>query len=316
MATKGLEPINYSYLVVSFIVLILCYYFLRSTQTQLYKKKMNDSVGQRKTIKVTTQKGEIYMDPNIFEMHIKRMKSHITELNKNFSDNECADLKKYLDKTKDNVNSYIKLNTDSIDPDFCSPLNKNVLIDDSILNERELLKANLDTSDNSHKLKHSILDLLIDMDIILFMIRSSLCKNGNLDLSFIDGLILELYRNNCINNKPDFIQKDTIYIPAELPSNTKVFETQPPSKYLDGSQDIMKCHDDLYKNNYTPVEQTTRSEMLHKNSCLSHNTNTDFIDNIKKNNTFCTGLNKRNSEKYKRNQNPEVDKSGRTSLSG
>jgi hypothetical protein len=206
--TKSVEPINYYYLATSVVLLIICYYFLCSTENKLRIKKIEKDNIESKSIKVRTSKGEILMDPNIFEMHIKRMRGNIFELNKKFTSADCANIKRYIDNTKSNITSYININTDDIDPSFCDSNSNMRLIDDNAVRELELLKhkltkaAETDSGEDlsNDKMRYSMLEILIDMDIILFLVRSSMCKNGVLDISAIDGLIMELYRNNCMNN--------------------------------------------------------------------------------------------------------------------
>ena len=100
---QPIEFINYSYLGAAIVLLIICYYFLQSTKEKLHKKNLEKDDIQRKSIKVQTNKGEIAMDPNVFEMHMKRMKDNIIELNKNFSAKDCGNIKKYLERTKLNT---------------------------------------------------------------------------------------------------------------------------------------------------------------------------------------------------------------------
>ena len=65
---QPIEFINYSYLGASIVLLIICYYFLQSTKEKLHKKNLEKDTIQRKSIKVQTNKGEIAMDPNVFEI--------------------------------------------------------------------------------------------------------------------------------------------------------------------------------------------------------------------------------------------------------
>lgn len=221
--TKSVEPINYYYLATSVVLLIICYYFLCSTENKLRIKKIEKDNIESKSIKVRTSKGEIMMDPNIFEMHIKRMRGNIFELNKKFTSADCANIKRYIDNTKSNITSYININNDDIDPSFCSANSNMRIIDDNAVRELELLKHKLnkavetDSGEDlsNDKMRYSMLEILIDMDIILFLVRSSMCKNGVLDISAIDGLIMELYRNNCMNNNSN-IKKNTVNITKKI----------------------------------------------------------------------------------------------------
>jgi hypothetical protein len=284
---KSIEPVNYSYFIASVILLIICYYFLKSTQVQLHEKNLIENDAQKKTIKVRTAKGEIYMDPNIFEMHIKHMKTNIIELNTQFSDKECVELKKYLDKTKNNTSEYININTN---PDLCNINTQPKLINDIILEKRELLKHKLDSNDSNtdststDNIQQSILELLIDIDIILLLVKSSMCKNGTLDFSLIDTVMLELYKNKCSEIQPN-IQKNNEYkLNLEIPNLiNKGFTPKPAFRKLDGDQNLVNEYEYLYKNNSTikpsdiiPSDNKQRGKRMRDS--ISHNTNKDFTD--------------------------------------
>ena len=240
---KSIDPVNYSYFIVSVILLIICYYFLKSTQVQLHEKNLIENDTQKKTIKVRTAKGEIYMDPNIFEMHMNRMKNNIMELNTQFSEKDCGELKKYIDKTKNNTSEYININTN---PDLCNINAQSKLMNDIILEKRELLKHKLDSNDSNtnststDNIQQSIIELLIDIDIILLLVKSSMCKNGKLDFSLIDAVMLELYKNKCSEIQPN-IQKNNEYkLNLEIPNLiNEGFTPEPAFRKLDGDQNLV-----------------------------------------------------------------------------
>lgn len=204
-----IETINYTYLGVSVVLLIITYYTLRKTKSSIQKIELDESNIERKSILVKTKNGDIKMDPNIFEMHMNRMKKNIIKLNENLTASDCVNIKEHLIRAKKNTKSYINLNYNNVDSDFCDMGSRFKLVDDYILQERELLRKklsnrtqqeNIDDS-GTDNLRYSLLELLIDIDIILFLIRSSLCKQGKLDLSIMDQLLLELYRTNCMDPK-------------------------------------------------------------------------------------------------------------------
>ena len=206
-----IDEVNYKYLGVAIIFLIITYYYLNETKHTIHKKEIDNS--HKNAIKIATSKGEILMDPNIFEIHMTRLKDNIITLNKNFTPKDCPKLKKHLDKAKVNTRAYINMNTNNINSSFCDINYENGILYDSILQERELLKNKLsnktekddnDETIDSDNMRYTLLELVIDIDIILFLIRSSLCKKGSLDLSCLDSAILELYRNNCLNEIPEF----------------------------------------------------------------------------------------------------------------
>lgn len=339
---QPIEFINYSYLGAAIVLLIVCYYFLQSTKEKLHKKNLEKDDIQRKSIKVQTNKGEIAMDPNVFEMHMKRMKDNIIELNKNFSAKDCGNIKKYLERTKLNTKSYI--NANNVNSDFCDIKSKFGMIDDYILQERDLLKNKLasktesdSAADNSSdKMRYSILEILIDIDIILFLVRSSLCKKGKLDLTAIDSLILELYRTNCEDPSTKKLSHDLDNLDSDYVSPVMDFvfdgkegfnggngiHVDVTSRTLDGSQ-IMNNGPTVNYENLLLTEQNERTgksqRMVIDNKLLvSHEMPSEFIDNIDKGRMFFTGntrkLNNGRNTQATLSYNPHVDRTGRTSL--
>ena len=132
------ESINYTYLGVSVVLLIVSYYLLYSTKLETHKEKKKGEI-RKDTVLVQTDKGEIKMDPNIFEMHMNKMKDNIIKLSENLSNSKCGVIKQYLDDTKDNTKSFIELNNGNY-KDFCNLDTQYKLVDNHILKEREFLR--------------------------------------------------------------------------------------------------------------------------------------------------------------------------------
>lgn len=333
---KELEPINYYYLAISVIVLIICYYYLCYTDNKLHIKKIEKDNIESKSIKVITLNGEIMMDPNIFEMHIKRMRGNIFELNKKFTKGDCKNIKNYLDNTKSNINSYININTNNMDPNFCNMNSDIRLVDNNILQEIELLRNKLtkvtendlngDISNES--MKYSMLEILIDMDIILSLVRSSMCKNGVLDLLEIDNLIIELYKNNCaqydsnINTKFNKSPELGMHlIPDSNSNNLKKIINSDTNRYTTNSQDIdygnsIEFENNLLKNNIIKNINNKENNLI----LTSHEKISEFDDNINGsnlNNIFninkLNGVNINKQFSMFRDTN-KIDNTGRTSL--
>lgn len=298
------KSLNYSYLGVTIILLMICYYFLYSTKKGIYHKKLSDDIINRKIITVKTSNGDIMMDPNIFEMHMKRFKDNITELNDKTSNETCESLRHIIKDTNNNMKSYIQLNTEHL-ADFCSE-NTN-LIDESILKERDALKAKIlktarmeNNINEEDKTRLLLLETILDMDIIIFLIKSSLCKKGKLDLSAIDMLILELYRNKCINgNKPPDIfepKKLTVKsfdIPVNTSNKTMNSISIKPVR-LDGSQTISERFiDNPIKKIHKPAEPYKEP----MNNFMSHQYGNEYtnLDNGESANKQYNGFNYRNA---------------------
>jgi hypothetical protein len=200
----GIESVNYKYLGITIIFLIFTIFYLQNIKKGIQRKAIETSYNS--TIKVLTQKGEIYMDPNIFEMYLTRLKNNIISLHQKFDKSNCQHLKQYLNKSKINTKQYIDINTKNVNPLFYDMNNQNNIFNNGILQEKELLKNKLanktegdnnDESDESDKLRYQLLELITDIDLILLLIRLSMCKKGAIDLSCLDQIILELYRTQC-----------------------------------------------------------------------------------------------------------------------
>ena len=134
----SIEPVNYKYFGVSIIFLILTYYYLVNTQNIIHNNNNNN-----KHVIIKTKDGEIGMNPNIFEMHMQRLKNNILYIHKNFNPNKCSIIKKHLANVKIHTKRYIELNKENIDSEFCDLKSRFKLIDDNMLKEREMLKNKL-----------------------------------------------------------------------------------------------------------------------------------------------------------------------------
>jgi hypothetical protein len=347
LKNQTVDPINYYYCCTAVILLLICYYFLQSTKHTLHVKELDKSNIQNKTITVQTKNGEAKMDPNVFEIHLKKMKDDIIELNTNCSFSDCDDIKKYLDKTKTDTQSYINVNVNDVNPEFCDITSKLALTDDHVLQERELLKKKLTNStesdsvaDNtSDRIRYSILELLIDIDIILFLVRSSLCKTGKLDLSNIDSLILELYKNKCVENPSKKLSSDNnvdddssnVNMDMSL-ENTEglvsdkinVSHVGKVANRLSGSQIMKDGFSVFYENKLlthaNKPTDTNQKMTIDNNLLMSHERQPEFIENIGKSGSkFISQSSKLNNELDHRSTiryKPHVDYDSRTCLGG
>lgn len=280
-----IEPINYKYFGIAIVFLLLTYYYLSSTKDHIYKKEIYNK--KYENVKIKTKNGNITMDPNIFEMHMLRTKDNIVFLQKNFNPKKCDMIKKYLENAKNHIKKYIHLNTENINDEFCDFKTRFKLVDDNLVKEREMLKNKLsnktlvDYDDKEEveddNIRYAILELLIDIDIILFLIRSSLCKKGEMDLSVLDQIIMELYRNNCINkSSKDFKHSMDNIIHYSINPDASVFMESQPEKISRSvpSQDIDDTKTHLKKETFKNRKKENNPEVS-----LSHATQKDFCPN-------------------------------------
>jgi hypothetical protein len=226
------EKVNYKYFGIAVVFLIMTYYFLTITQKSIHKKILEKE--ETSGVTVITEKGKVTLDPNIFEMHMKRIKENITYIKSNINTKKCSELKKYLKKAKLLTSEYLNANQDDLTIDFCNS-NRMLFLNDETIKEKELLKKKFktivehdassddedDSDDEANKVKYMTIELLMDMDIILLLLKSSMCKNKTLNLNAIDQIVLDIYRMKCV---------DTESMENELDAETPP-EVDHPSKY-------------------------------------------------------------------------------------
>lgn len=319
-STNTKENINYTYLCVATILLIISYYLLHTLKKEHKEKEKRES-SSKNTILVQTSKGEIKMDANIFEIHMNRMKGNIISLSENMSGSKCSVIKKYLETTKQNTKSFIELNHNN--KDFCKMDIQYKMVNPQILKERELLRKKMlketvletDESKEADKMRYSILELLIDIDIILFLVRASLCKTGKVDLSVMDSFLIELYRINCDNQETQMDGKmidppqDTFVDGGDIDNNhTRDINN---SRNIDTSQIISDktSLSQKNKNQHQKNQKHTRRFV----DVLSHSNNKGFNSNIITAGSMVKGPNR--SIDYNIDpRNPLIDTGSRSSL--
>lgn len=205
------------YFSVSLFALMLACYFLYSTKKYIYKKVIVNKISDAVTVQ--TNNGVIRMDPNVFENHIKRVKSNLLELNRQFSPEICEGILEHLQKNKNETAEFIKQN--QLDGDFCDIDARYKLVDDSIIKKQTELTAQIDrySTDSLESLevlkaKQAVVELLIDLDVILFLVRTTMCPKGKLNLKSLDKMLLALYQANCVdkevNNKLNDVEDNYI----------------------------------------------------------------------------------------------------------
>lgn len=323
MSGYSIEPLNYKYLGIAIVLLIICYYFLQINGNKLRIKPSAAQNIQQKTITVYTKNGDIVMDPNIFELHLKRTKNTINELNNNLDNFDYENINDRIIRAKKSIGAYI--DAQNINTDICSPNNQLSLVDNNMLNERDVLRDSIETSDDSETrqkimLRYAIIELMIDIDIILFLVRSSMCKYGKLDLTAFDELIMELY--NSMGTTSKLMYDELNYELTFEPFNNipNLFNPRPVSisNRLSGSQ---KTKDKTStKNIYT---ENIRDRMAdHKNRAsfdnsilLSHELSPDFADGISPHGMSFISNSYTLKNLFEKSRTPQdIDLNGRSSL--
>jgi len=176
------DHIDYCYLFASIIFLVICYLYIKSTMTMPYKKKINRS-SEKNTINVIIKTDVIKLDPNIFEMYLKKIKEDLILLNEFYTNNQDHQFK--IDKLtipRQQLKSYIGIN--GIDLDLYKANNMQYYKSAQFESARFESDSKLDNTGD--KLNQCIVDLISDIDILIIMVKLSLCKVGILNLSSFD----------------------------------------------------------------------------------------------------------------------------------
>lgn len=174
--------IDYCYLFASIIFLVICYLYIKSTMTMPCKKKINRS-SEKNTINVIIKTDVIKLDPNIFEMYLKKIKEDLILLNEFYTNNQDHQFK--IDKLtipRQQLKSYIGIN--GIDLDLYKANNMQYYKSAQFESARFESDSKLDNTGD--KLNQCIVDLISDIDILIIMVKLSLCKVGILNLSSFD----------------------------------------------------------------------------------------------------------------------------------
>jgi hypothetical protein len=293
---EKINNLNYRYLGCAVLFFLISYYFLYITKKSMIQYDINIKMKDKSSIKVLTSKGEIQMNSNIFEMHMNKTKETINKLTKNITTKDCNSLKKYLDDANINVKNYITLNTNDTNA-LCA--NNNNIFNDSVIKERELLKKKLDKNlkrddinddDISDDIKYNLLNLVTDIDIILFLIKGSVCKKGFIDLTSIDKVILELYRSKCTQTIEPFNDKiNNCTLTPCYDENNYYFDPLINSHLSIKPANINKCDKSIQSaetidvSNTNMIKETFMKKPINNNmTTQSHNVEKDFKCNTVK----------------------------------
>ena len=220
---KITNSIDCTYLGFFIVVLIIFYYFM-------WKKNNYENNYENKPcyVVVQTDSGETMMDTNVFIMYMYKVKFNIMKLGEHLPTKADADsgdvgeqlpgeVDTNLGMIRDNTGTFIKLNTKDLGDIYNLNRYKDV-VDRHTLDEREELRKRISgktiTEDSDEigpdELRHALLGLLVDIDIIIFLAKRSSCKKGKINVVAINKFMRDLHRFNCLNGKCDYV--DTVEI--------------------------------------------------------------------------------------------------------
>lgn len=218
---------EYKYLCVSIILLMISYYFLKFTKNNMFYISNINEIENNKFNKTVYLKNnnELEVDSNLFEMYMGKLKNNIIKTSSNITNEECRGLKKYLDKSKSILNREID-NIKKYDNNFCTNefdrlINLNVVeyrkkIDKELnIHNSDKLKNESNNLNKVDELKDKIIDILVDIEIISYLIRNTSCKRNEVDISYINTLLQQIYNTKCnsVDNTVDHFTSNNFESP-------------------------------------------------------------------------------------------------------
>jgi hypothetical protein len=229
----GGKEITYRYLFISLVILFVVYYMLVNLRNNLHKKK-NSLI--ENSILIESDDEVMRVKPDILDSHLNRLKDNLVLLNSSFDTKNCEIIRNYLENSHSDLQDFIRLQdltNNAVSNDICSVDNDDIIIDSYIAKERKLIERKLmekndliyrsdvdeeeeERKTRSLRFKLALYDIIIDIEVITFLIRNSICKNGKIDMRNIHELLYQLYNNNCLIGETE-MQKDKAFPSLKMP---------------------------------------------------------------------------------------------------
>lgn len=187
---------------------------------------INQNNLENNTILIKTDKDVMKIQPDLFDTHLNNLKMNLTILNKDFTQKNCLEIKKYLDLSHKDLQRFIIENKSpdmEINDDFYKldqELLRNKLLnrsDLSQLSDKDDIYTQL--SEEQLELKLSLLDVIRDIETITLLLRNSRGENGRLDLINLHSVIEKMYQNKCLDGYGNELESELIYDDLLLRSN-------------------------------------------------------------------------------------------------
>jgi len=275
------KNITYIYLIISLIILIIVIQILYKTQNSISKKKYNLS---NNTILLEQDDIIIKVKPEMLDGHLTTLKDNLMKLNNKITNSKCAELKQFLINAKKDLANFI--DTTNIDKNkLCHYKNDGIFINKMLAKEKKMLKEkminrrtmtyNIDDDDETFEeleSKMALVDIILDIEIITFIIRNSLCNDKNINLDKLYKLIEKIYELKCVktDDKKEEEENDIDY--ENFKSHMTDFNET--IYYLKYNESYNKLYGDTNYNLYTPsrnsllepinIERTTHNETANK----------------------------------------------------
>ncbi len=258
--------VNFLYLITAIIILIFVYILLMNTKKSIHNKKI-----------LLETKKKLYEIPyDMSDVYLSNIRKNLPLLYKS-ADKSCENLRKFIDSTHKDLENFMgdgpKTDKKIADID---------LMRYDVMTEYEFLKNGLETTSDDSQTK-AFINILIDIEIILYLIRNDMCRDKKLVLTSLHNLMEELYTNRCkdgetydmitvenftgdLNEMTDIIGLDAV--------NVKKYLNQGVSTYGECSQNIKKnvLDDEIYSN-----EEETPLYTIYKGSNMPKIDKRDLI---------------------------------------
>ena len=253
---------NYKYLIVFVVLISLMYIFLYINKDISKSKSIinikNNVIGLNDEILVNTLKGPLSMNSIIFEHFLFNIKNKISWLKLHSKLIKNEELEELLKNTRKHLT---ELNSD--DPndiqDYCDSDNSY----EEIIREKQKIQNHVDkirkmvieTDDyEEHMISLLLSQLEIDIDVLLFLIKKSLCKTKRYDFRDLDKsikLLTNLIKNNNDNfiylqNEEEYSMLDDLSKIIEIEktsndTNQKIesYKSQPNNKVYSGGNELV-----------------------------------------------------------------------------
>lgn len=183
------ERINYKYLGFTFVLLLLTY-FLIVPRHIAYEKISTDQFNKN-TVKIFT-KGKIsQVDHNLLVINLNKIKYSIRQFEKSatYTDSHQIALSKFLKNAKNNISSYININSNKQDINKYEEILKEKMLKQIAKKNKIELANNENDNDDLYEFKYYI-------DVVITMIQSYKCNHGVFNFDSITEVLNLLNKIN------------------------------------------------------------------------------------------------------------------------
>lgn len=204
---------------------------LTTTQKYIHNKK----------IIIETKKNTYAVPQDMCEIYLNNMKKNLLLLYKSFNKEKCKDLYLYIKETHNELQKFTNSDLEANDAD---------LLRYDIINKLDLLKS------DDLKLHKSFINIILDIELILYLIRTSSCSNKRLTLNSMHNLMKSLYMNRCSDTLTytDLYNNDDVSKVNEMFTNNDELD-------ISGADIIKSTLPNFSKSIHTTQSQDVRYDM-------------------------------------------------------